>query len=1179
MASGLRPDLIIRQVFRPAGTAAPVSDNPAVLVGVHRQLEYRKEAGSFVGGTDNGDYAFPDLLDGSAVEPTTAADSYLRPQVILSNDYGVADVTASATFSNLNNEGVTPSFTLNGGLAATFEVASGDTGSYDSTTGAFVDAAADLLTAGVAAGDIIKVDGVPAFTVTTLTSDDEMAVAKKTHGPLDARVRIGSKDAYGVRTLDYLGSTYDGFVAAGAKVGELLELNGWDERTTTGGLGITATSSGLRTLSATGAFASAVVGDVVLVANDVNQLMPAFTVTSGGTNSVGAANLPSTFASAAVAGSGGYPEKFFTTKHLDFSSGGATYAVKASGATFSAQDGDGERTFTDAARNFTTETVASGDWVVSFKAFSGKLTNVVISGNNTITRATGSWLDDGFVDGMNVLVLNAEDSANKQRLTIVTSSALVLTFAGGLTNNADDDAFILASEEFTPLFEVTATIGTTTMQVTDLANGVLTAAQYGGPLNYAIGRPSAVTDAKSLGAYVSAVSGGNRSIAWPELLTGATLPTAGEYVFNDEGVLLFNISSVETSGPGAGHTSLAFDTVTHKITRTGGTSFLTTGFNNGDYISITGSENAGENDGIYKISTVSSTEIVVDQTLLDVQAINATDTAAVIQKITVQDHTQAGVDLADTDTISDIALSIRKVDNAQYSIIRVVSATSLNVKATVSGDEVTDTTVTGMTCAVTVPDELDSVAYTIEKTLTGGALTGTVLVTYAGRRRDHLDEFLEVTGATLDEMGGPAVPGNPLGLAALTAVGNTDVPVLLLQVGDDTEAGWTTALNFLRTNQVYALAPLTQDETILGLFRTHVANESEPAAKHERILFQSHAFSTQITRWTMSGAETGTYYNDGTAETIDTVTTSGLAALGARAGDVVEATYSGFIPADGFATGTFTARVTNVSVSGGTSTLTLLAAADRPETGADGVVLTALVLKSKVLSTTQLRDAIAAYPATIRSRRVRNLYPDSALLTFDDETNANDTTVGIYGGGTVTDYTIGGWLMCAAAAAMRSGLPASTPLTGRGLTGFQRLVNPMGTNQSYLDVILDAGNFLLAQPAGENGGVQAVRAISTDVSDLVYLEEAVTMQVDNFARKLRKQVTPVLGSTILDEAFFDLFSTISSAVVTQVLRNKEIRELSLSSLTEDPTRADTFLATYQGRPYFSNAKGDITIYI
>jgi hypothetical protein len=672
-------------------------------------------------------------------------------------------------------------------------------------------------------------------------------------------------------------------------------------------------------------------------------------------------------------------------------------------------------------------------------------------------------------------------------------------------------------------------------------------------------------------------SAGSRTVAWPALLETTTLPTAGEYVFNDEGVLLFEVDSVVTGDA----TSYAFSTTggagsDHTITRTGGTSFVTLGFTAGNLIYVSSPEDAG-NAKAYKISAVTSTIITIDQTYSVITSVNATDTTAKVQMLVVIDHTQAGVTVADDDIIADIGLTIRSADQADYSIIRVVSESVLHVKHVNSGDEVTDTTITGMTCEIVVADELEDVSYTIEDTLSGGEIVGDVLVSYAARRKDHLDEFQEVTAATVSDVAGVAVPGNPLGLAALTAVGNTTVPVLLLQVGDDTVAGWTAALETLKTDQVYSLAPLTQDDEILGLFQTHVTLESAAETKRERILWQSKRFETQDTRWTMDDSESATYFNDGTAESLEVTTTSGLVALGVRAGDTFTGTISGFLPDDGFTSEELTGRVTKVEESGGVTTLTVLASDSHPETTASGVVLTALVIKSKVKSTVQLRNEIAAYPATILNRRIRNLYPDRVLITFDDETNPNDTSVGLYGGGEVTDYEVGGWLMAAAAAALRSGFSASTPLTGKSMTGFQRLVNAVGTSTTHLDVILDAGNYLLAQPAGDNGGVQAVRAVTTDVSTLNNLEEAVTAQFDNFARKLRKQVRPTLGTVVLDESFFDLFSTIQSAVVTDVLRKKEMRKLALVELKEDPARADSFLATYEGTPFYSAAGGEVFV--
>lgn len=1171
---GLRPDLVIRQVFTPSGASLPTPSNPAVLIGVHRAFSYRANAGSFVGGQDNGDYLFPGLIEGSAVEPTTSDDVYLRPQVLLSNDYGVADITDAATFAALSGTSATPSFALSGGLSATFQVATGTSGAYDSATGAFTDPLADFISRGVAAGDTIEIGGVPAFTVTSLASDDELTVTRANHGPTDARISLGPKDAYGMRVLSYLGTAYDGFVSGGAKVGELVDLDGWDERVTTGGLSFTAADAGtgLRTLTEASAFGSVAVGDVVLLKDALGREVPTFVATSGGSSTIFAATLPGPVDAADVAGSDGFPERFFRTVRLT-----AGLIGPRTGGAFTAQDGDGERTFSEAGYDFAGAGVDAGDWVLSFKAYSGVVGSVVV-GATTLTRASGSWLDDGFADDMPVMLLLAEDSANKQRLVIDTVTDTVMTFVAGtsLTVNADDDTLIVASQDFTPLFEVVSAADGS-MAVADFTNDVLAAAEYGGPLVYVVAKNiAAVSGAASSGAYVSAATSELRSIGWPDLLTGSMLPTADEFVFNDEGVLLFLVEDVVTSSPGAEHTSLAFDHTAGTITRTGGTSFLTTGFAVGTVFGVHSSENTGENDGTYRALTVTSTVITVDTSFASLLATNATDTTAVLQSVTVSDHEQAGADLGATDVINNIGLSIRQADTAQYSIVRVVSEQVLNVRHVVSGDELPDTTVVGATISIKVADELDEVEYAIEKTATGAGLLGDVLVTYAQRRRDHVDELILLDAATISAAG-PAVPGNPLGMAASFAVDNAGgQPVYLLQVGDDTTDGWAAAREALKTSQVYALAPLTQDETQLTAFRALVEAESAVDGKREKILFQSHRFQSQTTRWTMSGAETAYYFNAGATETIEVTTATGLVALGVRAGDVAEGAYAGFSPSAGFVTGSLTARVVGVSESGGVTTLTLLPVATHVATQADGMQLTTLAVKSKALSSGQLRDAIAAYPATIASRRVRNLYPDQATVSFDDPTNPADTSVGVYGGGEVASFVVGGWLLCAAAAAMRAGLPASAPLTGRSMSGFRTLVNPF-TSTADLDTILDAGNYLLAQPSGPFGGVQAVRAVTTDVSDLLRLEESATMQVDSFARRLRRAISPVLGSTVLDQAFFDLYSTLASSVMTDVIRRKEMREIKFVSIAEDPDRADTFVSKFLVRPFLSAAHGDIEI--
>jgi hypothetical protein len=59
-----------------------------------------------------------------------------------------------------------------------------------------------------------------------------------------------------------------------------------------------------------------------------------------------------------------------------------------------------------------------------------------------------------------------------------------------------------------------------------------------------------------------------------------------------------------------------------------------------------------------------------------------------------------------------------------------------------------------------------------------------------------------------------------------------------------------------------------------------------------------------------------------------------------------------------------------------------------------------------------------------------------------------------------------------------------------------------------------------------------------------------------------------------------MFSVQQQAVIYDTVEvQKELRSAKLLEVKESPTRADTFLASYQVSPYFSAANGDITIYI
>ncbi len=95
------------------------------------------------------------------------------------------------------------------------------------------------------------------------------------------------------------------------------------------------------------------------------------------------------------------------------------------------------------------------------------------------------------------------------------------------------------------------------------------------------------------------------------------------------------------------YTSLAFATGPNTITQTGGTNFDTDGVAIGQLLVISGSENAGENDGTFTVTAVAGAVVTVAETLV----VNADDTTAVINifdVLTLNDGTVITVDSAGT---------------------------------------------------------------------------------------------------------------------------------------------------------------------------------------------------------------------------------------------------------------------------------------------------------------------------------------------------------------------------------------------------------------------------------------------------------------------------------------------------------------------------------------------------
>jgi len=559
----------------------------------------------------------------------------------------------------------------------------------------------------------------------------------------------------------------------------------------------------------------------------------------------------------------------------------------------------------------------------------------------------------------------------------------------------------------------------------------------------------------------------------------------------------------------------------------------------------------------------------------------AAPTADTLTKAIVKLATNAGVALAENVALTNFGCSVREKGlRADFVVRRVISDTELEVKESPSspnsipGDQVVHGMIwyqdveEALPVSVTVGDSVVGVSYTIEKTVAGANLAGDILVNYAVIR-DDLVGLQEITATNYASVLGDDVIDNPLGLAARIYFSNSSANMFVVQVKADTTEGWLAAAEATKSDRVYNIVPLTQTESVLAMWRAHVIEQSLPDNKRERILWQSHRFLQDVVKAEWALADNATVSRD--ADGIQTVEIGkDLLALGVAIGDDFTGTwFNGSVYTE------FAGRITDVELLGSVTTVSMLPDGEVPLSTTD-MVVTGYEITSRPLSLAELKEEVKAYPKTILERRIRNIYPDQCVVEFSDNTGDGETT-GIYGGGAITE-TAGGFYYCVVEAAKRTAFGPAKPLTKRGGAGIYQTLDTFAEAPGFQDEILDSGNYYMEQRTGAGSNVYTIRALTTDTRELITAEESVTPQIDSFVRKLRAQLTPLLGPEILDQRFFDLISTVAQATVTRTLTDKELKAIKLLSIRESPDTADTFLMEYEVEPFFSGARGVVTIY-
>lgn len=420
-----------------------------------------------------------------------------------------------------------------------------------------------------------------------------------------------------------------------------------------------------------------------------------------------------------------------------------------------------------------------------------------------------------------------------------------------------------------------------------------------------------------------------------------------------------------------------------------------------------------------------------------------------------------------------------------------------------------------------------------------------------------LESIMEVTsdnplglGLYLALLNAPGAVVSGLGVDAITA----DAPY-------GTVEAFTRAAEFLEAYEVYAIAPLTHDETVGQVFAAHATAMSAPAAKGERIVVFNHAQPTKkLDTLVASGTNgnsvgaLGTQFDTGVPSLTGLTQNAGVNPVGT-------------IPVESglfLDIATDAKRYSISSISGSIVTIRTAFTAGQND---DGFYATT-DLNDSPLPATLLNEPFAVkvrgasltrvdgtpdklgiaetyqkLGMAIANRRFINLVLDKAVVTI----------AGL-------DQSVNGFYACAARVGMIGGQPPQQSFTMFPMVGIKSVT---GTNkylsEKQLRIVAAGGNDILVHET-DGAPVISRHALTTDMSSIETRTDSINRVVDFSAKFIRRSVRNFIGRFNITQGFIDTLSNVFQGLVGFLVETGVLIGGSLNKIEQDKDEPDVVLA-------------------
>lgn len=420
----------------------------------------------------------------------------------------------------------------------------------------------------------------------------------------------------------------------------------------------------------------------------------------------------------------------------------------------------------------------------------------------------------------------------------------------------------------------------------------------------------------------------------------------------------------------------------------------------------------------------------------------------------------------------------------------------------------------------------------------------------------------------LEDLLAPINTLNPLALglyfALLNAPGAQVTGLGIDTVSSDSPYGtveaFTRAAEFLEAYEVYAIAPLTHDETVAQVFNTHVTAMSAPASKGERVcLFNFSQPSKKLDKLVASGltgnsvGSSGTQLDTGVVNLPALVLNAGISPVGTITTD--KGLFLDIASSN--------KRYSIQSISGGVLTIRTTFAAGENDDGFysttdlnDPPLPTALInepfaVRVRGAALTQpdgspdkqgIAETYQAIGQSYLNRRFWSVVPDKAVATLNG-----------------FEQEVEGFYMCSGIAGMIGQQPPQQSFTNFPMTGFTRVI---GSNDFFtekqLNVIAAGGNYIVVQDAA-GAPLTSRMALTTDMTSIETRTDSVVKVVDFTAKFLRRGLKNFIGRFNITQGFLDSLGHVVQGLLGFLTDIGVLIGANMNNIVQDEAAPDTVL--------------------